>query len=193
GGRQPAAYQGAAQNQGSPPQVANDNGGMHPVAAQILPLVTAHIEQTVHNDVQAALGTVKLASAAMTRLENLVRTEMDTVLGSDANYQNRLQALFRSGNAERSRQFIQASLDQIRPRITRQIVNEMYGPRPAQAAQPARVKPGARPQAPEGTTQLSRPPRHDDIDWSKTDTTAMIAHRAVLKDGRSVRWPYSTK
>ncbi|MGH9439646.1 MAG: hypothetical protein ACRD22_17610, partial [Terriglobia bacterium] len=52
GGRQPAAYQGTAQNQGSPPQVANDNGGMHPVAAQILPLVTAHIEQTVHNDVQ---------------------------------------------------------------------------------------------------------------------------------------------
>ncbi|MGH9534964.1 MAG: hypothetical protein ACRD2E_08905 [Terriglobales bacterium] len=184
------AYGGAAP-QGQP----QGGSAQSPMIAQIQPVIEQYVDRTSRADIQAGIGARKLTDPAMGRVLVLVQNELGATLGADQNYQNRLQALFRSGNAERTRQFIQANVDQVRPRIVRQIVGEMYGQ--PQAAATARRPPGqaqavGQQRAPigDGVHQLSRPPLDKDIDWSLTDTTAMIAHRAMLKDGRKVSWPH---
>lgn len=170
-----------------------------PIVAQIQPVIEQFVDRTIRTDIGNALGGRQLSQPAMDRVVKLIGSEIDRTLGADANYQSRIAALFRSGNAERTRQFIQANVDQVRPRVVRQIMTEMYGGQPAAGGQrraaPPRPQGGgaqARPGTPvgDGVVNLARPPRNEDIDWSKTNTTAMIAHRAVLKDGRNVRWPF---
>lgn len=192
------AYAPVGGHQGPPPAA---EAGLNPMVAQIQPVIEQFLERTIQSDAQAALGTRQLAAPAMQRLSGLVKAEIDRTLGSDTAYQARIQALLRSGNAERTRQFIQANVDQVRPRVVRQILTEMYGSQPGagSGAQQRRAAPpqqraagGTRPPVAEGVVNLTRPPRQADIDWSRTDTTAMIAHRAILKDGRSVRWPFKS-
>lgn len=170
-----------------------------PMVAQIQPVIEQFVDRTVRADIGTALGGRTLNQAAMDRVTRLVGSEIDRTLGADANYQARIGALLRSGNAERTRQFIQANVDQVRPRVVRQIITEMYGSsntsggtRRAGAAAPPRQQSGNRAAVPgnDGMVMLTRPPRDSDINWDKTTTTMMIAHRTELKDGRLVRWAY---
>lgn len=183
----PSAAAPAAASAGAP--------AANPAVEQLGAQVRAYLDSTIQTELKTALDGRNVSDAARARLLAAVVSEVDRAFAGDRNYAARVNALLRAGQTDRALAFIKQSVDQVRPRALRQVVTELYGNTPAR---PATARPGAQPAAKTGgraplpgVTQLTRAPRREDIDWGKTDQTAFIAHRAVLKDGRTVRWPYA--
>lgn len=164
--------------------------------AQVGQEIRGYLDSTVREGLKAALEGRNVSDGARNRVVNAVVAEVDAAFANDRNYAARVNALLRAGQTDRAIAFIKQSVDQVRPRALRQVVSELYGAAPAKPAARPAVTPAtkgtapAAPRAASTATQLTRAPRFQDIDWNQTSQTAYVAHRAILKDGREVRWPH---
>ena len=76
-------------------------------------------------------------------------------------------------------------------RAKRNALYPSYATRKAAPVANGNGKPAAKPAAAAagtGPTQISGRPRHEDVDWGKTQTIDYIKGLAVLKNGRSVKF-----
>ena len=114
----------------------------------------------------------------------------------DKTFQMQAKAIKARGDAHATAEFFNQKFRELLPvhfRAKRNALYPSYATRKVTPitngnGKPAAAKPAVAAAAGTGPTQITGRPRHEDVDWGKTQTIDYIKGLAVLKNGRSVKF-----
>jgi hypothetical protein len=136
-------------------------------------------------EIDRIVGTRKVDPEAMKGYQEMVQAKVMKMLGEIPNFENTLEAHYRTGDASKSVAYITSQYNRILPiaakviepylrNIAPSAARPVVNGKPAQAAKPA----GA------GEVVLKEMPEWDQIDYSKCTVADVMTGKAVLKNGK---------
>jgi hypothetical protein len=190
---QKAPQQPAFQPSGPMQRTQQDDPAQEAFSNQIVTEGNAWLEQRI----QAALKPLSkgLSEGAVSDLAQGVMNELDKELGKNSTYQKQLTTLRKSLDADRTLRYIKANADPLIQRLANTVYSRRYtGPARAavqQTGQPAQPQVNQQVAARPGSPRLMpKMPTPDQIDHDKTDMRLLMTHKAYLRDGTLVTWPW---
>ena len=169
-------------------------------------MLQSSISAAVDTHIRQELGgrlrpySAALNALPMAQREDIARACINTLgaaLEADKAYQTQVKAMMGARRPDQAKiiAFNKQKVSALADRVIEAVVKN-YGLKAGAAPAPKRGTRGAAP-APKGAdngpkpfVQLSGPPRESEIDWNHQfmNERAFIQHRAILKDGRWVKW-----
>lgn len=160
--------------------------------------ISSYVTSSVESASRQRVTERKLSADGGRDFRNIVIREMSTALGSNQHFMNTVNNLLARGDVDGAVRFAKPYIDQQRQPAVDRVWTRLYGAAPTQA-KPAAV---GRQAAPRGQAQpqgegnerpspLLKAPKDDDIDWKRTPQLLYMTHKAYLKSGRMVSWPWA--
>lgn len=126
-------------------------------------------------------------------LQGQVLAEVQRRLGEIPGFGDRLEAFYRTGDKQKSLDYIKTQYNRILPEAAKKIVTPFFrniAPKPAQQAHRGTARPtnGQRPASP-GEVVLKEMPEWKDVDQTRTTVADIMEGHAILKNGkRATGW-----
>jgi hypothetical protein len=149
----------------------------------------SYLTEKMKPEVERILAGRKIDAEAEQTIQSLVTQEVQKRLGEIPGFADKLEAFYRTGDSQKSIDYIKAQYKRLLPEATKKVVAPLY--RNIQATAQVRPKPvssGTQPVRSEVT--LKEMPSWDQIDMEKTrqeygdPTVAVMSGKAILKSGK---------
>lgn len=137
-------------------------------------------------EIDAVVGNRKVDKEAMDGYRDMVKEKLDSLFEAIPGISDKLEALYRAGDAQKARDYIQSQYTRLMPTAAKAI-EKFVRNIPASNA-PAAKTPAAKTGTPQrsdpGSVVLKEMPAHDQIDFSKCSVSDVMMGHAVLKSGK---------
>lgn len=144
----------------------------------------AHRDKLIDPEVDRILAGRKIDDEARANINRMVNAEIEQQLALVSDFEKKLEAHYRTGDAQKSVNYIKSQYDRIVPEAVKKVVAPLYrniaAPAPRKPA--AQAKPGAQPVR--GEVTLKEMPEWKDIDFTKCTTADVASGWAILKSGK---------
>ena len=132
---------------------------------------------------KVVIGNRTVDPAAMPAYQKLVKEEVERWMAEIPDFEKKLEAHYRAGDAKKSFEYIKGHYDRILPEAAKVIAPLLRNINPAPAPKkPGAAKPGAQPVR--GEVTLKEMPEWRDIDFTKCTTADVASGWAILKSGK---------
>lgn len=164
-------------------------------AGHVNGIINKSIEKQVDSLFKDGKGGSLINDGQRKQFARAVIAEATEALKSDKDYMAKLQAAIKSRDGKALVSYANSQLPTLIAKVAQQVRNEMYPTLQAAPAQrlnkQTQKQPSGQRQEAAGQSKwlrLPSRPADGDIDWSKTNMTALIAHKAILRNGKQVTW-----
>lgn len=142
------------------------------------------LKEKMQPEIDRILAGRKVDPEAAEMMQSMVEREVQKRLAEIPNFENQLETFYRTGDAQKSTDYIKAQYNRILPEAVKKVITPLYRNIQAPVLKKAVAQNGARSAAP-GEVVLKEMPDWKDVDQSKTTVADMIQGKAILKNGKT--------
>lgn len=145
----------------------------------------SYLTDKMKPEVDRILAGRKIDAEAASTIQSLVTAEVQKRLAEIPGFADRLEAFYRTGDAQKSIEYIKNQYNRLLPEATKKVVAPLYRNIGAPATQnkPAAARTNATP-AVRAEVTLKEMPEWRDIDFTKCTTADVASGWAILKSGK---------